>query len=376
MGYGLSRISPITFDDDAFQMPSNRAKDRELTLTSRKKRNEANTGSKPTTQGPQQDGNAKSYNADLSVAGTGPNEPSGRFVPPQPNNTGSSSQEILTILTGTTTTTQTTNQKALQVGGTQTMPPPPLRKSTSTEKTQTSPPQDKPNRQVGQGQPDCNQEGQPATATASQGKKTKKSTAEAQPSTGPSTRPSAGPKNDFTSRNLGTGRPIIQCTACSEYSHWRREFPYDNYCTTCKNHDHATYMCRAHRQSTNNQGQQGQRSPQICVYCRSIEHSSSNCHRRPWDNRELPQGTPKSLRKNQQANPKILGSATGKAAPMGANTQEHPPQPQSQRSHTGHDGKSSQYYRNYNYDYRKSQRQPHTRFDERYNQRYKQTHFS
>ena len=70
MGYGVSRISPITFNDNAFQMLSNRAKDRALTLTPRKKRNETNTGSTPTTQTPQQDGNAKSYNADLSVAGT------------------------------------------------------------------------------------------------------------------------------------------------------------------------------------------------------------------------------------------------------------------------------------------------------------------
>ena len=179
MGYGLSRISPNTFNDNAFQMLSNRAKDRALTLTTRKKRNEVNTGSTPPTQTPQQDGNAKSYNADLSVAGTGSNKPSGRFVPPQPNNTGSSSQETdnsntttvyyeklngecqnkatsiqtspkNTISTGTTTTTQTTNQKALQVGGTQTMPPPSPRKSTSTGETQTPPPKDKPHRQVGQ----------------------------------------------------------------------------------------------------------------------------------------------------------------------------------------------------------------------------------
>ena len=46
------------------------------------------------------------------------------------------------------------------------------------------------------------------------------------------------------------------------------------------------------------------------------------------------------------------------------------PQPQSQRANTGHESKSSQYYRNYNYDYRESQRQPHARFDKRYNQRY------
>ena len=147
MGYGLSRISPITFNDDAFQMLSNRAKDRVLTLTPRKRRNEVNTGSFPTTQAPQQDGNARSHNADLSVAGDGSNEPSSRCVLPQPNNTGSSSQEMdnsntttvyyeksngehqnkstsilmspkNAISTGTTTATQTTNQKALQVGET------------------------------------------------------------------------------------------------------------------------------------------------------------------------------------------------------------------------------------------------------------------
>ena len=274
MGYGLSRISPITFDDDAFQMLSNRAKDRAPTLTPRKKRNEANTGSTPTTQAPQQDGNAKSYSADLFVAGTGPNKPSGRFVPPQPNNTGSSSQEMdnsntttvyyeksngecqnkstsiqmspkNTVLTGTTTTTQTTNQKTLQVSETQTMPPPLLRKATSTGETQTSPPKDESHRQGGQGQLNHNQEGQPASAAASQGKKAKKSIARAQPHPAPSTRPSAGPRNDFTLRNLGTGRPTIQCTACSKYSHWRRECSYDNYCTTCKNHNHATHTCRA-----------------------------------------------------------------------------------------------------------------------------------
>ena len=140
MGFGLNRISPITFDDDAFQTPNNRAKDRALTLTPRKKRNEANTGSTPATQTSHQDGNTKSHNEDLSVAGKSPNEPYGKFVPPQPNNTGSSSQEMdnsntttvyyeksngepqnkstsiqmspkNTISTGTTNTTQTTNQK-------------------------------------------------------------------------------------------------------------------------------------------------------------------------------------------------------------------------------------------------------------------------
>ena len=165
------------------------------------------------------------------------------------------------------------------------------------------------------------------------------------------------------SRNLGTGRPTIQCTACGEYSHWRRECPYDNYCTTCNNHDHATHMCRAHRQ-TNNRSQQGQQSQLVCVYCGSIEHSSSNCHRRPWDNREQPCSTPDSLRRNQPSNSKISGNATGSTASMGANTHGRPPQSQYQRSNSensGNSGSNNRYSQssrntNYNYDYRESQR--------------------
>ena len=45
MGYGLSRISPITFDGDTFQTPSNRTQDNALTSTPRKRRNEVNTES-------------------------------------------------------------------------------------------------------------------------------------------------------------------------------------------------------------------------------------------------------------------------------------------------------------------------------------------
>ena len=218
MGYGLSKISPITFDGDAFQTPSNRAQDGAPTLTPRRRRNEVNTESIPPAQAPQQDGNAKPYNAELSVAGNGSNKPSSRFVPPQPNNTGSSSQEMdnsntttvyyekstgkhqnksTSIQTsprhpesrGTTTATQTTNKKASQVGGTQTTPPPSPKKSTSTGGTQTSPPKGNPHRQVDQGQLDHNQEGQAANTTSSKGKKTKKLTSEAPPHPGPSTGP-------------------------------------------------------------------------------------------------------------------------------------------------------------------------------------------
>ena len=184
------------------------------------------------------------------------------------------------------------------------------------------------------------------------------------------------------SRNLGTGRPTIQCTACGEYSHWRRECPYDNYCTTYNNHDHATHMCRVYRQSNNN-GQQGQQSPVICVYCGSAKHSSANCHRRPWDNREQPCGTPDSLRRNQPSNSEISRNATGNTASMGANTHRCSSQSQFQRSNSKYLGnsrpnnKSSQFFRNTtnNFDYRQLQRQPHTRFDERYNQRYSPLYF-
>ena len=45
MGYGLSKISPITFDGDAFQTPSNKAHDKAPTFTPRKRRNEVNSES-------------------------------------------------------------------------------------------------------------------------------------------------------------------------------------------------------------------------------------------------------------------------------------------------------------------------------------------
>ena len=84
------------------------------------------------------------------------------------------------------------------------------------------------------------------------------------------------------------------------------------------------------------------------------------------------------MRRDQQANPKILENATGRTASTGANTWVHPPQSQFPRSNseilgnTGPNNKSSQHFRNNNcnYDYGELQRQPHARFDKRYNQRY------
>ena len=149
MGYGLSKISAITFNGDAFQTPSNRTQDNALTSTPRKRRNEVNTESFLSRQ----------------VPGNGASEPTGRFIPPQPNSTDNSSQDTDNLNTtavyyekstggyqnkttgmqtsprdprptGTTTTTQTSHKMAPQAGVTQTTPPPSPKKSTLTGGTQ------------------------------------------------------------------------------------------------------------------------------------------------------------------------------------------------------------------------------------------------
>ena len=174
---------------------------------------------------------------------------------------------------GITGAMQTSSKKVSQTGGTQTTPPSSPRRSTSTGGMQTMPPGSNVQDQGVQGQPDHNhiREDLPTHNTASnrgKGKKNKKkSTYDVLPQPGTSAGGFVIPRTD-SSRNLGTGRPTIQCTACGKYSHWRRKCPYDNFCTTCNNHDHATHMCRAPKQTA-------QQSPAICVYCGSSEHSSS-----------------------------------------------------------------------------------------------------
>ena len=78
-------------------------------------------------------------------------------------------------------------------------------------------------------------------------------------------------------------------------------------------------MCRAHRQNAVNQ--QNQQSPFICVHCGSAEHSSANCQKRPWDNREQPCSTTCALRnqQNHTSNAEILGNAPGNATSVGTN---------------------------------------------------------
>ena len=130
--------------------------------------------------------------------------------------------------TGITRSTQTSPKKISQTGGTQTMPPPSPRRSTLTGETQTTPLQNNIQDQRVQGQLDRNHISEDPLANntgsnTSKGKKNRKKLPHeipAQP--GLSGGGFAVPRTDFISRNLGTGRPTIQCTAYGEYSHWRR----------------------------------------------------------------------------------------------------------------------------------------------------------
>ena len=146
------------------------------------------------------------------------------------------------------------------------------------------------------------------------GKKSKKKPShDVAPHSGTSHGAKIVPRTDFQTSNLDTGRPIIQCTACGEYTHWSRHYTYDNFCSTCNNHDHATHMCRAPRPKP---------SPVIYIYCCSTDHRSGNCPNKPWDNRTQPCGTYDTLR-NQQSQPsntKVLGNTCGNATSTSSNT--------------------------------------------------------
>ena len=112
--------------------------------------------------------------------------------------------------------------------------------------------------------------------------------------------------------------------------------PYDNFCTTCNNLDHTRHMCRASKQTP-------QQSPVICVYCGSAEHSSSQCHNRPWGNREQPHSTLEAL-KNQEfqcVNGEISGNNNRNTGFQSLNTQGWASQLHLQRLYSKILGKAS-----------------------------------
>ena len=88
MGYGLSRISPITFEGDIFQTPKNKTQEVALMWTPRKHRNSAINKIFPVEQVPrhEEQPRLRSYDAKLSATVEGGSQPLGRFIPPHPTN--------------------------------------------------------------------------------------------------------------------------------------------------------------------------------------------------------------------------------------------------------------------------------------------------
>ena len=269
MGYGLSKISPIMFEGDIFQTPKNKTQEVALTLTPRKNRDSSINKTSPVKQVQRHEEQPKSgsYNAELSVTGNGGTQPLGRFIPPHHANNfagkltdDSQNMDQMMIVKG-----KSTGESGPGSAGMQTSQSGPAH--TTTGGTQTIPPHEK------QGLQDHNHASKDPhtynTEGKGKGKKSskKKSALEAPPQSGTSTA-EVVPRTEFQSRNLGTRRPTIQCTACNKYRHWQRGCPCKNFCTTCNGHKHTTHMCKVPRNTP-------QRSPVMCLYCSSSEHSAT-----------------------------------------------------------------------------------------------------
>ena len=92
-----------------------------------------------------------------------------------------------------------------------------------------------------------------------------------------------------TSHQAEQSRPQLNCTACGRQDHLRKkDCREDVFCNNCRTRSHATEMCRALSQHTPGNI--------LCIYCGSTNHTSSNCHNKPNDNREEPRSTPRDLR--------------------------------------------------------------------------------
>ena len=186
-----------------------------------------------------------------------------------------------------------------------------------------------------------------------------------QPSTSNS---GTNPTSAFQPRNLGTGRPHIQCSACGGNDHFRKSCQQDNFCTRCRSRSHATHMCRI----LINTG----RNNNIFVYCGSTHYTSGNCTSWPNDNREEPRSTPWDL---HSLGPHYIANTENLGIPWGntwnstnirpANTKilgNHSPARQQVYANNAN---VSFPYRDYRYDQNRTGHQQ-TRFDERYNKQY------
>ena len=112
---------------------------------------------------------------------------------------------------------------------------------------------------------------------------------------------------------------------------------YNNFCTTCNNHMTMQHTCAGHPSRHPNRVLPP-------VYCGSMEHSSSQCHNRSWDNREqLPVKLETSRNQEfQSANSENLG----KAGFQSSNAQGRPSQLHSHRSYSKILGSAGSYQPN------------------------------
>ena len=203
MGYSLNRVSPIFGEQ---QTPAQSSNPRNPTSTPRQKMGHINKHSfVPQGAGIQHEGRASPYDPNLSVE----NHLQGEAVHPD--------NETQDTQAPATNTNMTNGQISFQ------NPPRGVPSTTGPTGSSNSRYSQPPNKGLGKKASKLNLNNtHPSTSALF-----------AQPSSYPQ------------SRNLGTGRPKMFCTACGEYNHWRKDCPYDCHCDNCDSDSHATHMCRA-----------------------------------------------------------------------------------------------------------------------------------
>ena len=342
MGYSLNRVSPILGDQ---QTPAQSTNPRDPTSTPRRNTGHINKNSVPQGTDTQQGGRASPYDPDRSVE----NHLEGEAAGSNNNAQGAQAPTPSTINNSNLIQFQTTQKRITSATGPT-------------------------------GQRD---NGYPRPANKGLGKKASSHINKQLSVPDIFARPSAYPQ----SRNLGTGRPKLLCTACGGYDHWRKDCPYDCHCDNCDSDSHAMHMCRAPPKPSPTPSPQ----PIICVYCGNSEHRSMECKNRPQDNREegrIPSPVSSGYSRDRQRKPATASSdssyktnARSKNSEKAGTTSNKPRIPETGRQHQQPpqcptQGKPNN-KNNFPYrDYRYSDQPRQTRFDEEQNQRYSPHHFA
>ena len=341
MGYSLNRVSPIFGEQ---QTPAQSTNPRDPTSTPRRNTGHINKNSVPQGADTQQGGRASPYDPDRSVENHLRGEAAGSNIQTQ----SAQAPTPNTINNSNLIQFQTTQRRVASA---------------------TGPTGRRDNRD-------------PQPANKGPGKKAS-SNINKQPSVSDIfARTSAYPQ----SRNLGTGRPKLFCTACGEYDHWRKDCPYDCHCDNCDSDSHTTHMCRAPPKPSPTPSPQ----PVICVYCGSSEHRSMECGNRPRDNREegrIPSPVSSGYSRDRQRKSATASSdsshksnARSKNSEKAGTTSDKPRRPETGRQHQQPPQRPTQGKPNNNNfpyrDYRYSDQPRQTRFDEKQNQMYSPYHFT